>query len=279
MMKLRRDVPVDVTVDAWSPRPDLSALSRLFDFLEFKTMLKRVTEIAENQKWETRGAVAASQASTTQVAVRDIRHVESLDEFVEIFSSDGEKCVSAILDTTQGIGVMEARLEGLAVTLDDWDGSVAYIPHTVLSSDRATSALSSARNLVMHDAKPYLNALAQMGIDVRGLVLDTSIAAYLINPSRSGYSLRDVCQDLLGDVPGELQADDGQFDFGGQADDDKIRHACEEVVFVRALSRVVRQRLHDIGNDALYFDIENPLIRVLSKMESKGIAVDKKRTD
>lgn len=276
MMRLRRDVPIEISVKNWSPQPDLAALSRLFEFLEFKTMLKRVTEISGIQKWETKGPVVETNAVAVNTAVREIRQIESVEDAIAAFEGDDEKYISTILDTSHGVGVMEISLEGVAVTRDAWDNSVAFVSRTLLLDDRVHQSVSVARNLVMHDAKPSLNAFAQMGIDVRGLALDTSIAAYLINPSRSGYELRDVCQDLLGDVPGELKDDGGQFDFGGHGDDEKIRHACEEVVFVRALSRVVKDNLHQIGNDSLYFDIENPLIRVLSKMESMGIAVDKK---
>jgi len=53
----------------------------------------------------------------------------------------------------------------------------------------------------MHDAKPLMRSLLATGADLRGLVLDTQIAAYLADPARASYSLASVCRDFLGAEP------------------------------------------------------------------------------
>lgn len=271
MMKLRRDVPIEIDISAWAPTPDLVAVAKLFEFLEFKTMLKRVVDVAERQSWAVRNGSVVSGSAEPVAAVNNIEHVGDASQAIAVLKSDGYKYLAAASVGTPP----HSELLGLAVMSAATPGSVFFLSTTLLQNERVGEALKNASQLVMHDAKPAINMLYRHGLDMCGLELDTAIAAYLINPSRSGYSLRDVAEEFLGEVPGESHAEDGQFDFGGQAESEKIRIACEETQFVASLAEQVRHKLHEMGNDALYRDIENPLIRVLAKMEAKGIGVDR----
>ena len=55
MMVLRRDVPLDVDLSALAPSPDMTAARQLFEFLEFKTMHKRVSDLAKDRGWSQIG--------------------------------------------------------------------------------------------------------------------------------------------------------------------------------------------------------------------------------
>ncbi len=127
----------------------------------------------------------------------------------------------------------------------------------------------------MHDAKPLMRSLLATGADLRGLVLDTQIAAYLADPARASYSLASVCRDFLGAEPSSSTESSGQFDFGGTEDSASSAACAEEALFTAALAPLLRNRLADIGNESLYADVENPLVRVLARMEHLGIAVDR----
>jgi DNA polymerase-1 len=128
----------------------------------------------------------------------------------------------------------------------------------------------------MHDAKSAMRSLLADNIDITALRLDTSIAAYLIDPSRSSYSLSDVSLSFLGSAPAAAAEASGQFDFGGQSDDDNVRATAEAALFVAALKPVLTAQLKNIANTDLYNQMENPLVHVLAKMESVGVGVDKK---
>ena len=83
--------------------------------------------------------------------------------------------------------------------------------------------------------------------------------------------------DVLGREPSTSTESDGQFDFGGT--DDAVRSCAEAAFFTSLLAPVITQQLESIHNESLYADIENPLVRVLAKMEHVGIAVDKKELE
>jgi DNA polymerase-1 len=127
----------------------------------------------------------------------------------------------------------------------------------------------------MHDAKPFMRSLLSLGHDMRGLSLDTQIAVYLTDPARTSYSLAAVSRDLLGAEPSSSTESSGQFDFGGADEAATVRSCAEEALFTAVLAPVVLARLGAIDNLPLYRDVENPLVRVLARMEHLGIAVDR----
>jgi DNA polymerase-1 len=81
--------------------------------------------------------------------------------------------------------------------------------------------------------------------------------------------------NVLGTEVGVVAESDGQFDFSGEADAGSEALCVEASLVTAALADVLRVQLADVGNISLYNDIENPLVRVLAKMEYIGVAVDR----
>lgn len=271
MMRLRRDVPMEISFETWRPAPDLAQASRLFDFLEFKTMSKRLADLVVAQGWSTRGGSAGAEVSLP--AVVSVAEVETIDDpagLADALAGPGPHVMAAAFEDAGDL----SSLIGVALLLDAATGRVGFCRREVLEREESRAVLEKARGIVAHDAKRLLRGLLSAGIDVRGLELDTSIASYLVNPSKSGYALAEVALDVLGITLNASPAPEGQFDFGGGDPDALLTRAAEEVSVVAALVAPVRQALAEVGNESLYSGIENPLVRVLARMEHCGIAVD-----
>jgi DNA polymerase-1 len=274
MMVLRRDVPVDVDLGALAPRPDMAAARRLFEFLEFKTMGKRLQDLVADRGWQVRDESGA-EADVNPVEAVDVAAatVETPDPaaLAGLISSQKELFVAARWQGDPG----RSALSGIAVVIDTATGRAAWAGADAAADSVVLGALCSHPHVVMHDAKPLMRSLLAMGADLRGLVLDTQIAAYLADPARSSYSLASVCRDFLGAEPSSSAESSGQFDFGGTEDSASSSACAEEALFTAALAPLLRTRLADIGNESLYAEVENPLVRVLARMEHLGIAVDR----
>ena len=278
MMVLRRDVPLEVDLGALAPRPDVPAMRRLFEFLEFKTMAKRVDDLVKDRGWESRidpGNATSPDADETGTTGIEITFGDPTEvgaaEAVRLIASLPELVMAARWEGDPG----RSPLSGLSIVTDAHSGSTAWLPPNVVRDAGVLSALSSHQAVVVHDAKPIMRSLMADGADMPGLVLDTQIAVYLVDPSRSSYSLAAVSLDLLGTEPRGSVESTGQFDFGG-AEESALQRACgDDAVLVGHLSSVLRQRLKAIDNESLYADIENPLVHVLARMEHLGIAVDR----
>jgi len=277
MMVLRRDVPLEVNLNELAPHPDLAGAARMFDFLEFKTMTKRLSDVAKSLNWETRGEAAPVATGVVMPESNEVLGkvsvAESAVEVVAMMSKLQAFVIAAHFDGEPG----RSGLSGIAVVTDKVTGSVTYIQRDLLLHGDVIKVLNSGTPIVCHDAKPLMRVLLDESVDLNYLSLDTAIASYLVNPSRSSYSLASVSIDVLGREPASSSESDGQFDFGGT--DDAVRACAEEAFFTSLVAPVITQQLEAIHNESLYADIENPLVRVLAKMEHVGIAVDRKELE
>ncbi|MFN8223760.1 MAG: DNA polymerase I [Gaiellales bacterium] len=91
---------------------------------------------------------------------------------------------------------------------------------------------------------------------------DTLIAAYLIDPGRSGYELAELALEHgfeLEPVP---------------PTEETTAQLVREAESVRRLAPTLRARVAEWGMERLYDEIELPLTVVLGEMEDRGIAID-----
>lgn len=108
--------------------------------------------------------------------------------------------------------------------------------------------------------------------------IDTTIAAYLLNPLKNEYTYDDLARDILGlMVPSKL-------DLLGKL---KIKKAaeekpealelmvCYEAYTCIAAKNQLLEQLEDHGMKKLYDEIEMPLVYVLADMEKEGVRAEK----
>lgn len=102
------------------------------------------------------------------------------------------------------------------------------------------------------DSKEIYKACMCLNKKADGIVDDIGIAAYLIEPGRSSYSLKAVAERYLA------------ANNGGNAAD------------LQALLPLIEQKLRDYELYKLYTEMELPLAYLLAKMELAGIKPDVK---
>ena len=279
MMVLRRDVPVEVDFTALAPRPDMPATTRLFGFLEFKTMGKRLQDLVKDRGWQTRDDGnpdhVDSGALPADLPAADLPNVVVATPDPEVLARSVATLPELVLAARWDGDPGRSPLAGVAVVTDAERGEVSWVAASALAGSGLLGDLAAHPRVVMHDAKPFMRSLLALGHDMRGLSLDTQIAVYLTDPARTSYSLSAVSRDLLGAEPSSSTESSGQFDFGGADEAATVRSCAEEALFTAVLAPVVLARLGAIDNLPLYRDVENPLVRVLARMEHLGIAVDR----
>jgi len=135
--------------------------------------------------------------------------------------------------------------------------------------------------VVGHDVKELMRSLLPLGVDTTGLVMDTAVAAYLLDSSIDRYHLVDLAHQQLGVVVEDGSTGQGTFDLtddqaggDGGIDADVLQSA--RLVSVVARLRVpLEMELAEAGGTALLHEIESPLVRVLARMEVVGVPVDR----
>jgi DNA polymerase-1 len=107
--------------------------------------------------------------------------------------------------------------------------------------------------VVVHDAKA-------LGLVPPGLVHDTMLGAYLLEPARRGYPFAELCEErgLVCDVQDP---------------------AARDALLLGALSAWQREQIAERGLGGLMRDIELPLVGVLRAMELAGVRLDVPRLE
>src|SRR5690606_28179230 len=276
VMELVRDAPVGVTIEELDRRPaDVDEVRRLFDFLEFYSLAERLTEALG----EDLGIAPAAEVIEAEVTSLD--DAAEAAALLDRLRSVGDSHPLALAAAWQG---SEGRspLEGLAVVVDPAAAEVAWIPVELLTDpavDRALAALvagpsDGGRPVAAHQAKALMRSLLGHGVDVRCLVLDTAIAAYLLDPGEGRYLLDEVLRRYAGaELPADGAAAEGQLDLDGSGVSVALRTA-RHALAVDRLVDPLEQALDAHALRALNDEIEVPLVRVLALMEHVGVGVD-----
>ena len=108
--------------------------------------------------------------------------------------------------------------------------------------------------------------------------IDTSIAAYLLNPLKNEYTYDDLARDILGlMVPSKLDLL-GKLKIKKAAEEKPEAlelMACYEAYACIAAKNQLLEQLEDHGMKKLYDEIEMPLVYVLADMEKEGVRAEK----
>lgn len=130
------------------------------------------------------------------------------------------------------------------------DGQV-FLPDT----DRLTALLDGDAELWVFDAKPLYHLALDHGGIGKAIRFDGKLAAYLLNPSASGYAVKNLAGEY--DVPAAFACE--------AAPDAGVLTALLDKL-AAALDESEQRKLHD--------EMELPLARVLADMERIGFGVD-----
>ena len=269
LMKLRRDVPIEVDYASFVPRPDLVRTAQMFTTLEFKNMMARVKEaFAPFMSDDVSVAVGVDSArdASANLTAKIVRSSKSTKlpggEFV-------------LLPGWSSNALLGDAPVGIAVVSDVSTNEVMWIDDVASFVDQ----VSKSSLIVTHDAKRLHRWLLASGSQRLPGVFDVAIAGYLLDPADGERSVSDLAQAHLGVTIGSgAQAPNGQLSFGDEGAD-VMEATCTEALAVSRILDKMRdglaaQEMLDLAND-----IEMPLIAVLARMEHLGIGVDRAALD
>ena len=269
LMRLRRDVPIEIDYGSYVPRPDLARTTKMFATLEFKNMLARVKDAFSAFVGEEVIASEGDSASAS-VGVSLEAKITSGSQFPS--KTKGEVVVLAGWGPGNALGVSPS---GLAVVSDVSASGVTWID----DPSAAVESLSKLQMVVTHDAKRLHRWLLSHGVDRLPNVFDVAIAGYLLDPADGERSVADLAAAHLGiTIESSNQAPSGQLSFT-ESDSDIVRKTCVEALVVARVVDPLRAGLTAQEMLKLAEEVQMPLIAVLARMEHLGIGVDRSALD
>jgi DNA polymerase-1 len=211
------------------------------------------------------------------------------EEKLDAFVAELAKQPRFAFDTeTDDLGAMRSNLVGMSFS---WRATTGYyVPVkgpagcTILPRERVLAAIKPILEderikKVGHNLKYDLMVMRQAGLDVKGIELDTMIAAFLIDSSRMQYGIDRLALDLLNIKKVATVELIGKGKTQRTMDCVELnaisRYASEDADVAWRLYEFLHNRLEQLPTiKKLGDELETPLIEVLATMETNGIAVD-----
>lgn len=113
--------------------------------------------------------------------------------------------------------------------------------------------------------------------EVRKTYFDVTVAAYLLYPLKGSYPYEDIAKDHLGLMVPSREDILGKKPFAKAYEEDfekTVKWACFEGYINWKAAPVLLEELKEKQMEALFRDMEMPLVFVLSDMEKEGICMD-----
>jgi DNA polymerase I-like protein with 3'-5' exonuclease and polymerase domains len=192
---------------------------------------------------------------------------------------------------TNGLGagwaMGKGEIIGFAVAVEGWQGYFPFghfgggnlIPAQVKQYMLDVCALPSKK--IFHNAQYDVGWLEASGIPVHGEIIDTMVAAALINENRYSFSLNALSVDYLGEIKAESDLREAAAAHGvdpkaemWKLPAEHVGHYAEQdarltlLLWQRFKSEIRTQSLETV------WDLEKSLLPILIKMRQKGIKVD-----
>lgn len=295
---IKTDVPIALDMEALKrEEPDAEELRRLFEMLEFRSLIDRV--IKTEKKAPSSPAAQPdlfgffAEEDTADAKNSILTRLEDLSYDYQLIDNKEKMAILAkkllaqnffSLDTeTTGIDPITAELVGMSFSFAE--NQAFYVPVPANREEALTivnifkPAFENPDSLkIGQNIKYDLIMLANYGVTLKGKMFDTMIAHYVLQPElRHGMDyLAEIylkyetikIEELIG-AKGKKQGN--MRDLAPEA---VYKYACEDADVTLKLKQVLENELETNGVKKLFEEIEMPLVPVLAYMERNGVRID-----
>jgi DNA polymerase-1 len=274
LIDLKRDVMVPGKIEQFALRKaDDSSLASLYMELEFLSLLKGIDT---SEKIET-------DAFKVIMTVEDFKKLRA--------ELDGARLLVVDTETTS-LNARNAKLVGISLctSLE----RAYYIPVGHLDEQGRLLDGQLDEKYVIELLAPYLQSeklikvghnlkydytvfSQHSGLELRGPLADTLIAAYLTESGGRSLKLDDLCQERglrMTSFTEVVNGDKREDCFAYVPIDKAVNYSCEDVYGTLVLWQEFEKKLDLLGVSSLFWDVEMKVLLLLAQMEITGICID-----
>lgn len=255
---INTDVPIENKLEDFETKPyDTEKLTEILTRLEFSKIMEKLNlKPSKIIKKETLAKVETVVLNTAEAAAKAVSEISAEKEFAYyIFLNGGIPCAVSV--RTEHKHYYFILGEGLLVNYGIEDISGIF---------------SCGADKISHRYKDDIVLLNSYGIDICGNVFDTSVAAYIGDPTRKNYDIGALCGfETYEDVFGKGKKQISPLEVSNERLSE-YGYNLTEGMFV--LKTGLEADIKKNGQERLLYEIEFPLCRVLADMEITGFAVD-----
>lgn len=296
---IKTDVPIVLDMDGLKrEEPDKDELKRIFEELEFRNLLERV--LGTDKKTATpppsaqgdlfgfftpESTEASENSNLTKLddLVFDYQLIDTEEKEDQLLQNILTQPILSLDTETTGTDPIRAELVGMSFAYAENQAFYVPVPADRTEAQRIVDkfkpVFENPQTLkVGQNIKYDMLVLANYGVELQGEMFDTMIAHYVLQPElHHGMDyLAEIylhyetikIEELIG-PKGKNQKNMRDLDPANI-----YRYACEDADVTLKLKNVLEKELKQNDAEALFRDIEMPLVPVLAYMERNGVRID-----
>lgn len=296
---IKTDVPIALDMDGLKrEEPDKDELKRIFEDLEFRSLLERVLGTDKKMAasspsvqgdlfgfFTPESTEASENSNLTKLddLVFDYQLIDTEEKEDQLLQNILTKPILSLDTETTGTDPIRAELVGMSFAYAENQAFYVPVPADRTEAQRIVDkfkpVFENPQTLkVGQNIKYDMLVLANYGVEIQGPMFDTMIAHYVLQPElHHGMDyLAEIylhyetikIEELIG-PKGKNQKNMRDLDPANI-----YRYACEDADVTLKLKNVLEKELKQNDAEALFRDIEMPLVPVLAYMERNGVRID-----
>ena len=298
LAKIILDVPIDYNLDEFKlSDPDKEIVLKVFDDLEFRRIKETFFKIfgTNSSQLEEKGAEVVQgdlfsetyNLESNKDSLNDSKsiyqRIESFEELKLLVEKMMEQEIVAFHTETEGLNALETDIVGISFS---WQKGIGYylpIKNNKSVHEKSFEILkpffeSTEIIKVGHNIKFDIQVLHKYNVKVSSPIYDTMVAHYLINPDMR-HNLDTLSESYLNYSPISIESLIGkkgknQISMRDVSIDKITDYASEDADITLQLKSIFDKEIEVNNLSKIFYDIEIPMINVLSEMETEGIKID-----
>ena len=298
LAKIILDVPIDYNLDEFKlSDPDKEIVLKVFDELEFRRIKETFFKIfgTNSNQLEEKGAEVVQgdlfsetyNLESNKDSLNDSKsiyqRIESFEELKLLVEKMMKQEIVAFDTETEGLNALETDIVGISFS---WQKGIGYylpIKNNKSAHEKSFEILrpffeSTEIIKVGHNIKFDIQVLHKYNVKVSSPIYDTMVAHYLINPDMR-HNLDTLSESYLNYSPISIESLIGKKGKNQismrDVSIDKIKdYASEDADITLQLKSIFDKEIEVNNLSKIFYDIEIPMINVLSEMETEGIKID-----
>lgn len=242
-----RDVPIGFNIEEYSLKDaDKEKLCGFFSELGFKSLIEKMCS----------GVSAPEPVRAAEAVVRELNSSDEFRAVLKEARESGEAAVKIDDEIPGMLMTLYIDIAGKQYSCAVNEKTLEYVKELLEDTSIAKSG---------HDIKQDIQLMADKSIVIKPLGFDTMIAAYLLDPSRGSYRIRDLSREYLGAEAFGYEEKEG----------DRVQKYGATVKAVSELKSKLQEKLRETEMEELYYKVELPLVEVLADMAHEGFKVNR----
>ena len=298
LAKIILDVPIDYNLDEFKlSDPDKEIVLKVFDELEFRRIKETFFKIfgTNSNQLEEKGAEVVqgdlfsetynleSNKDSLNGSKSIYQRIESFEELKLLVEKMMKQEIVAFDTETEGLNALETDIVGISFS---WQKGIGYylpIKNNKSAHEKSFEILrpffeSTEIIKVGHNIKFDIQVLHKYNVKVSSPIYDTMVAHYLINPDMR-HNLDTLSESYLNYSPISIESLIGkkgknQISMRDVSIDKITDYASEDADITLQLKSIFDKEIEVNNLSKIFYDIEIPMINVLSEMETEGIKID-----